>query len=49
MSADDFGHIERLEAALTVRGNPVSVDEFLDVLREVNDPVTEQLSAGEHG
>ncbi|WGP06735.1 hypothetical protein QFE97_02945 [Bacillus subtilis] len=47
MSADAFGYIAKLETALASRGNPMNVDGFLDVLRELNDPVTKQLSTGE--
>lgn len=37
MSTAKFDHIARLEAALKQRGNPVSADTFMDVLREIND------------
>jgi hypothetical protein len=46
MGTFQFDHLPRLEAALERWGNPVSVDEFLDILREVNDPDFQQ-EAGE--
>lgn len=39
--------MERLETALNRRGNPLSVDAFMDVLREMSDPALEPLSTGE--
>lgn len=47
MSTEAFDHTERLETALNRRGNPLSVDAFLDILREMSGPASEPLSAGE--
>lgn len=47
MSTEAFHHTSRLESALNRRGNPMSVDAFMDVLREMSEPASEPLSAGE--
>lgn len=47
MSTEAFDRTERLETALSRRGNPLSVDAFMDILREMSDPSSEPLSAGE--
>lgn len=47
MSTEAFDHTKRLETALSRRGNPLSVDAFMDILREMSDPGSEPLSAGE--
>ncbi len=49
MSADAFKYTERLEVALKSRGNPVSVDAFMDILRDVNDVPSVPQSIGERG
>ncbi|WP_152349025.1 hypothetical protein [Brevibacterium sp. CFH 10365] len=47
MSTDAFDHTSRLESALNRRGNPMSVDAFMDILREMSEPASEPLSTGE--
>lgn len=47
MSTEAFDHTARLESALSRRGNPLSVDDFVDILREMTDPASEPLSTGE--
>lgn len=47
MSTEAFDYTERLESALNRRGNPLSVDAFMDILREMSDPASEPLSTGE--
>lgn len=47
MNTAAFDHTERLASALNRRGNPLSVNAFLDILREMSDPASEALSAGE--
>lgn len=47
MSTDAFDHTSRLESALSRRGNPMSVDAFMDILREMSDPALEPLSTEE--
>lgn len=39
--------MSRLESALNRRGNPMSVDAFMDILREMSEPTSEPLSTGE--
>lgn len=41
--------MERLETALNLRGNPLGVDAFMDILREMSDPASAPLSGGERG
>lgn len=47
MSAGAFKYTERLEEALKSRGNPLSVDAFMDILQEVNDVPSVPPSIGE--
>lgn len=47
MSTEAFDHTSRLESALNRRGNPMSVDAFMDILREMSEPASEPLSTGE--
>ncbi len=47
VSTDAFDHTSRLESALNRRGNPMSVDAFMDILREMSEPASEPLSTGE--
>lgn len=47
MGTEAFDHTTRLESALNRRGNPLSVDAFMDILREMSDPASEPLSTGE--
>lgn len=47
MSSATYDFTARLEEALDRRGNPLSADALLDVLREASDSTTEALSAGE--
>lgn len=47
MSSATHDFTARLEDALDRRGNPLSVDGFLDLLREASDATSESLSAGE--
>lgn len=47
MSSATNDFTARLEVALDRRGNPVTADALLDVLREASDSTTEALSAGE--
>lgn len=49
MSADAFKYTERLQVALKARGDPVSVDAFMDILREVNDVASVPQGIGERG
>ena len=46
MSTEAFGYMERLETALNRRGSPLSVEAFMDILREMNTPASEPLSPG---
>lgn len=47
MSNATYGYALRLEGALERRGSPLSVDAFLDILREASETTSEALSAGE--
>lgn len=47
MGTKVFDHMARLELALNRRGNPLSVDAFIDILREMAGPASEPLSTGE--
>lgn len=49
MRTEAFDHTERLETALNRRGNPLSVDAFLEILQEVNDVPSMPPSIGERG
>lgn len=47
MGAMAFDYTARLESALNRRGNPLSVDAFMDILREMRGHAVETLSAAE--
>ncbi len=47
MSSATYEYSARLESALQRRGNPVTVDALLDILREAGESTSEALSAGE--
>lgn len=47
MSTAAFDHVPRLRSALDRQGSSMSVDEFLNVLRQVAAPESEALTAGE--
>lgn len=47
MSSATHDYTARLEEALDRRGNPLTVEVLLDVLREASDSTAESLSAGE--
>src|SRR5699024_12167633 len=47
MSSAIHEYTARLEGALERRGNPLTVDALLDILREASDSTSEALSAGE--
>ena len=47
MSTAEFDRLPRLLSALDRQGNPMSVAEFLDVLKQVAAPRSEALTAGE--
>ncbi|GAA1511811.1 hypothetical protein GCM10009690_13560 [Brevibacterium permense] len=49
MCTGAFGYMERLETALNLRGNPLGVDAFMDILREMSDAASAPLSGGERG
>lgn len=47
MTSATYGYTARLEDALERRGSPLTVDAFLDILREASETTSEALSAGE--